>query len=154
MFQVGVWEPEGSLSSALAGLSGAVPCLVRACCAPCPVWNVPLDLLVVAPHTPRVLHLPGCRAALAPGDVPPPHFATPPQVVLSYGCAPWDTLTLSSLTHARAAVAVQREFPTLTGGVVERQELVVPRQGLEPMALLAQVGAALLLGAEMPDKRN
>ena len=146
MWQVGVLEPEGSLSPALAGLTQAAPCLIRACCAPQPTWNVPLDLLVVAPHGPQPLHLPPCTAALVPGDVPPPRFFAPPRVLLSYGCAGWDTLTLSSLTDSRAAVAVQREFPTLTGGVVERQELVLPYSGPGPMPFLAQVGTALLLG--------
>lgn len=146
MWQVGVWEPEGSLSPLLAGLTQAAPCLIRACCAPDPTWNVPLDLLVVAPHAPRPLHLPACTAALVPGEVPPPRFSTPPQVLLSYGCASWDTLTLSSLTETRAAVAVQRAFPRLGGGVVERQELVLPYGGSAPLPFLAQVGTALLLG--------
>ena len=90
--------------------------------------------------------LPACTAALVPGEVPPPRFSTPPQVLLSYGCASWDTLTLSSLTETRAAVAVQRAFPRLGGGVVERQELVLPYGGPAPLPFLAQVGTALLLG--------
>lgn len=146
MWQVGVWEPEGSLSPLLAQLTQAVPCLIRACSAPCPTWHVPLDLLVVAPHPPLELCLPPCAAALVPGDVPPPQFSAPPGLLLSYGCASRDTLTLSSLTDTRAAVAVQREFPHLGGGIVERQELVLPYTGPAPLPFLAQVGTALLLG--------
>ncbi len=149
MWQVGVWEPEGSLSSCLADLAHRTPCLIRACSARCPSWSVALDLLVVAPHRPLPLWFPPCTAALVPGDVlPPPQFTLSPATVVSYGCASCDTLTLSSLTDTRAAVAVQREFPHLGGGIVERQELVLPYTGPDPMLFLARVGTALLLGAE------
>lgn len=147
MWQVGVWEPEGSLSPLLAQVTRQASCIIRACSAPTPAWHIPLDLLVVAPHPPLSLTLPPCTVALVPGDVPPPQFDLPPAAVVSYGCASWDTLTLSSLTHTRAAVAVQREFPRLGGGMVERQELVLPYTGPDPMTFLAQVGAALLVGA-------
>ncbi len=146
MWQVGVWEPEGSLSPLLAQLAQRAEGLVRACSAPSPTWPVPLDLLVVAPDPPPWLRLPGCTAALVPGDVPPPQFAQPPTTLVSYGCASRDTLTLSSLTPTRAAVAVQREFPHLGGGIVERQELVLPYSGPAPLPFLARVGTALLLG--------
>ncbi|MDE6590119.1 MAG: hypothetical protein K2K53_07220, partial [Oscillospiraceae bacterium] len=56
------------------------------------------------------------------------------------------TLTLSSLDELRASVAVQREFVSLDGRTVERQELVVPCGGRSPDLLLAEAGAALLLG--------
>lgn len=151
MWQVGVWEPEGNLSPLLAQLVQARPCLIRACSTRCPRWSVELDLLVVAPHAPCPLWLPPCTCALVPGDVPPPRFAQPPATLVSYGCASRDTLTLSSLTHTRAAVAVQREFSCLGGGMVERQELVLPYTGAEPMAYLAWVGTALLLGMEPRD---
>lgn len=151
MWQVGVWEPEGSLSPLLAQLTQGVPCFIRACSARCPHWSVELDVLVVAPHAPCPLCLPPCAHALVPGDVPPPQFALPPAAVVSYGCASRDTLTLSSLSHTRASVAVQREFPRLGDGMVERQELVLPYTGPDPMAFLAQVGTALLLGLEPGD---
>jgi hypothetical protein len=41
---------------------------------------------------------------------------------------------------------VQREFPHLGGGIVERQELVLPYSGPAPLPFLARVGTALLLG--------
>lgn len=146
MWQVGVWEPEGSLSPLLAQMTREATCIIRACSAPTPVWHIPLDLLVVAPHPPLPLSLPPCTAALVPGDVPPPQFSHPPATLLSYGCASRNTLTLSSLTQTRAAVAVQREFSPLGGGVVERQELVLPYTGPAPLPFLAWVGTALLLG--------
>lgn len=151
MWQVGVWEPEGSLSPLLAQRTQGLPCFIRACSARCPHWSVELDVLVVAPHAPCPLCLPPCAHALVPGDVPAPQFTLPPAAVVSYGCASRDTLTLSSLSHTRASVAVQREFPRLGGGMVERQELVLPYTGPEPMAFLAQVGTALLLGLESGD---
>lgn len=147
MWQVGVWEPEEPVSPLLVGLAEQAGCLIRACCAPCPAWNIPLDLLVVAPHGPRAVTLPPCGAALVPGDVAPPRFSAPPPIWVSYGCSSRDTLTLSSLTAHSAAVAVQREFPHLGGGIVERQELVLPYGGAAPLPFLARVGAALLLGA-------
>ena len=113
MWQVGVWEPEEPVSPLLAALAREADCLIRACCAPHPTWNTPLDLLVVAPHGPRAVCLPPCRAALVPGDVAPPTCAAPPPIWVSYGCASCNTLTLSSLTGHSAAVAVQREFPHL-----------------------------------------
>ena len=66
--------------------------------------------------------------------------------MLSYGASSRNTLTLSSLDELRASVAVQREFVSLDGQAVERQELVVPYDGRSPDLLLAEAGAALLLG--------
>ena len=65
---------------------------------------------------------------------------------MSYGASGRNTLTLSSLDELRASVAVQREFAALDGRTVERQELVLPCAGLTPDLLLAEAGAALLLG--------
>ena len=76
----------------------------------------------------------------------PPQCSAPHPIWFSYGCANCNTLTLSSLTAHSAAVAVQREFPHLGGGIVERQELVLPYPGPAPLPFLAQVGTALLLG--------
>ena len=43
-------------------------------------------------------------------------------------------------------MAVQREFVSLDGRAVERQELVLPWDGHSPDLLLVQAGVALLLG--------
>jgi len=66
--------------------------------------------------------------------------------VLSYGASSRNTLTLSSLEEQRASVAIQREFISLDGHAVERQELVLPYDGRSPDLFLAEAGAALLLG--------
>ena len=41
---------------------------------------------------------------------------------------------------------MQREFVSLDGKAVDRQELILPRGDLSPDLLLAETGAALLLG--------
>ena len=66
--------------------------------------------------------------------------------MLSYGASSRNTLTLSSLDGQRASVAVQREFIDLDGRAVDRQELILPYDGGSPDLLLAEAGAALLLG--------
>ncbi|MCC8121506.1 MAG: hypothetical protein LIO42_05945, partial [Oscillospiraceae bacterium] len=59
---------------------------------------------------------------------------------------PRDTITLSSLEQGRISLAVQRELVTVEGGVVERQELVLPfPQGVSPELFMAKAGAFLLL---------
>ena len=87
-----------------------------------------------------------CRAALLPGGRSALTRLLPAGMVLSYGSSSRNTLTLSSLDEQRASVAVQREFVSLDGRAVERQELILPRGGCSPDLLLAQAGAALLLG--------
>ena len=91
-----------------------------------------------------------CRTALLPGGLAALTRALPADALISYGPAPRNTLTLSSLDGQRASVAVQREFLTLDGRAVERQELILPYAGEPPELLLAQAGAALLLGRLPP----
>lgn len=71
--------------------------------------------------------------------------------MLSYGMGPANTITLSSIKEGRACVAVQREFPTLEGAPVERQEFVLDYNGAQPDLFLAQAGARLLLGMVQPE---
>ena len=68
----------------------------------------------------------------------PVQFKTTKNFLRSFG--------LSSLDELRASVAVQREFVSLDGRAVERQELVLPWDGHSPDLLLVQAGVALLLG--------
>ena len=109
-----------------------------------------LDLLVVSPGATGWAGATAlsCRTALLPGVLPVLTHALPAALAVSYGLSGRNTLTLSSLGEGQASVAVQREFIALDGRAVERQELVVPYGGDIPAELLlAQVGAALLLGA-------
>jgi hypothetical protein len=152
MLRVGVWERDGSLCRTLeADLAGTD--------LPQPVWlwgshpaqlaGVSLDLLVAAPDavgwagagklTSRLVLLPGSAAPLARG--------MRLEGAVSYGAGPKNTITLSSLEGERLCLAIQRELVTVVGGVVERQELVLPcPTGQSPDLLMARVGALLLLG--------
>ncbi len=67
-----------------------------------------------------------CHTALLPGGLSAITRSLPADTVLSYGASSRNTLTLSSLEEQRASVAIQREFISLDGHAVERQELVLP----------------------------
>ena len=148
MWQIGVWERDEGLAERMGRLARGAGALVRACRHPALLAGLPLDLLVVSPGATGwagagALH---CRTALLPGGRAALTRLLPAGTVLSYGASSRNTLTLSSLDGPRAAVAVQREFVSLDGRAVERQELILPYDGGAPELLLAQAGAALLLG--------
>lgn len=147
MWQIGVWERDEGLAERVSALSEGLA-LVRACHHPALLAGLELDLLVVSPGAAGwagagAIH---CRVALIPGGRSALTRPLPAGAALSYGSSPRNTLTLSSLDGGRSSVAVQREFLTLDGGTVERQELVLPYDGCSPDLLLAQAGTALLLG--------
>ena len=148
MWQIGVWERDEGLADRVSALVRGVPALVRACRHPALLAGTPMDLLVVSPGATGWAGAPGdnCRMALLPGGRSALTRLLPAGTVLSYGSSSRNTLTLSSLDEQRASVAVQWEFVSLDGHAVERQELVIPRDGCSPDLLLAQAGAALLLG--------
>ena len=148
MWQIGVWEQNEGLAERLSRL-GEGRALIRACSHPALLAGTALDLLVVSPGATGWAGASSlsCRTALLPGVLPVLTHALPTALAVSYGLSGRNTLTLSSLGEGRASVAVQREFIALDGRAVERQELVVPYDGCIPAELLlAQVGAALLLG--------
>ena len=109
-----------------------------------------LDLLVVSPQATgwagaatvncRLVLLPGSAAALTRG--------MKVEGAVSYGNGPKNTITLSSLEEGKIGIAIQRELVTVEGGVVERQELVLPyrQEDGSPEFFMARVGALLLLG--------
>ena len=148
MWQIGVWERDEGLAERVSRLAEGCSALVRACGHPALLAGVELDLLVVSPLAAGWAGAGqlSCRTALLPGGLPALTRALPAGTVLSYGASSRNTLTLSSLDEQRASVAVQREFVSLDGRAVERQELILPRGGCSPDLLLAQAGAALLLG--------
>ena len=148
MWQIGVWERDEGLAEDVSRLAQGSSALVRACRHPALLAGLNLDLLIVSPGASGragagALH---CRTALLPGGRAALTRLLPAGTVLSYGASSRNTLTLSSLDGDRASVAVQREFITLDGRTVERQELILPYDGGAPELLLAQAGAALLLG--------
>ncbi|MCI9222709.1 MAG: hypothetical protein HFF22_04990 [Oscillospiraceae bacterium] len=152
MWQIGVWERDEGLAERISSLAEGLPALVRACRHPALLAGLALDLLVVSPGASGWAGAGAlaCRTALLPGGLAALTRALPADALISYGPAPRNTLTLSSLDGQRASVAVQREFLTLDGRAVERQELILPYAGEPPELLLAQAGAALLLGRLPP----
>lgn len=146
MWQVGVWEQGEGLAEQVSRFSEG-RALVRACSHPALLAGVELDLLIVSPGAMGWAGASSltCRMALLPGGLFALTRALPAHMVVSYGTSPRNTLTLSGRTDGTAAVAIQREFLTLRGRPVERQELVLPCGSLPPDLFLAQVGAALLL---------
>ena len=148
MWQIGVWERDEGLAERVSRLAEGCPALVRACRHPALLAGLALDLLVVSPAATgwAGAGLLACRTALIPGGLSALTRALPADTVLSYGPSSRNTLTLSSLDGGRVSGAIQREFVALNGRAVERQELVGPSDGRPPDLLLAQAGAALLLG--------
>lgn len=107
-----------------------------------PGWAAQPEPAEAAPGS--ILLLPGSAGALLE------QFR--PRCAVSYGSGGRDSLTISSIEGERLSIAVQRELPTLYGGVVEQQELVLPaRHDWSPLPALAVVGGLLLLGAA-PDQ--
>ncbi|MPM13096.1 hypothetical protein SDC9_59451 [bioreactor metagenome] len=148
----GVWErDEGVLNMIDAGLRAANRSDVRLLAAkhPAQLANEPLDLLVISPGATGLAGagLLSCKKALLPGGIGPLARTFGTESAISYGAAPKDTITLSSLEGDKMCAALQRELVTVEGTVVERQELVLPfREGMAPLPFLAAVGALLLLG--------
>lgn len=147
MWQIGVWEQGEGLAEQVSRLADGAA-LVRACSHPALLAGVNLDLLVVSPGATGWAGASSltCRIALLPGGLSALTRALPAHTVVSYGASVRNTLTFSGLSDGKAAVAVQREFLTLNGKPVERQELVLPCTTPSPELFLVQVGAALLLG--------
>ena len=154
MWQIGVWERDEGLAEQVSRLAEGTSALVRACRHPALLAGLALDLLVVSPAATGWAGAGtlNCRTALLPGGLAALTRALPAGTILSYGPSARNTLTLSSLDELRASVAVQREFISLDGRAVERQELILPYDGRAPDLLLAQAGAALLLG-RLPAER-
>ena len=148
MWQIGVWERDEGLAERVSRLAQGRTALVRACRHPALLAGLKLDLLVVTPGASGWAGAGAlsCRTALLPGGLSALTRALPADTLISYGASGRNTLTLSSLDELRASVAVQREFVSLYGKAVDRQELILPWDGLTPDLLLAETGAALLLG--------
>lgn len=147
MYRIGVWEHGEGLAEQVARMAGERG-LVRACSHPALLAGIELDLLIVSPGATGWAGASAlsCRTALLPGGLSALRRAMPACRCITYGTSPHSTVTLSSLSEGRAAVAIQQEFLTLNGTPVERQELVLPCPHTCPQLLLVQVGTALLLG--------
>ncbi|MCC8123664.1 MAG: hypothetical protein LIO58_09005 [Oscillospiraceae bacterium] len=149
MLCIGIWEETpliGRFITPYAAKIGAAALQVstRAQCS-----GQTFDLLVVAPAVKwqrgtaeircKGLLLSGTSAALA--------RRIHADYVVSYGTSAKDSITFSSLERGELLFTLQRELVTLSGTVVERQELCLPFSGvLAPLPFLSVAGALLLMG--------
>lgn len=107
------------------------------------------ELLAVSPlaKTDAPVPLPPCRLLLLPGTEHLLLRRAEAACVMSYGPSCKDSLSLSSIECGEVSLSIQREWPTLWGGSVERQELQFPlSQGEGAYALMFRVGLLLTLG--------
>ena len=149
MRRIGVWEQSEGLARLVRELTGPDRVRVRAGEHPALLAGGLLDLLIVSPTAVGWAGASAlrCRTVLLPDTAGPLARSLLAERVVSYGMSPRDSLTLSSLEEDRVCVAVQRELIRPDGGVVERQELVLPRAGeRSPALLLVRAGIRLLLG--------
>ena len=116
------------------------------------VLKGPRGRLLVLPPDWRGGRLPeGALVALLPEGCRPSLRA---DWVVSYGLAESSTLTFSSLDPAGPVLSLQREVPTLTGEILDRQELPIgPQPGARPEEILCTAGALLVAGLP-PEKLN
>ena len=148
MWQIGVWEEEEGLRELAAELVGPERARIHSGNHPGLLTGEILDLLVVSPSAVGWAGAAAiyCRTVLLPDSAGLLARSLLADRAVSYGLSGRDTITLSSLEENRICVAVQREIIRLDGGLVERQELVLPRKETNSTELtLAQVGMRLLL---------
>lgn len=150
MWQIGIWEQNEGFEELVRQLTEGTGAVIRAGSHPALLVGEDMDLLIVSPTAvgwagAAALY---CRTALLPDTAGPLARSLLAERVVSYGMNSRDTLTISSLEEDHVCVAVQRELIRPDGGLVERQELVLPRgAGQSPELLLARAGVQLLLGA-------
>ncbi len=146
MEQVGLWdrEPPAALERAL----GTALCRDLLFVDPLEVET--LDVLLVPPEGILTdVKPPVSRTTLWPSDVVAGLSRLQSRCVVSYGTQAKDSLTLSSFEPGALVLCVQREFPTLGGGSVERGDVHISvAPGLDPQYVLFSAGSLLLLGAQ------
>ena len=160
MRRVGVWERgEGLCETVVEDMkrSGLARPVVYRGCHPAELAGESLDLLVVSPGATGWAGAASvtCRLLLLPGSAGPLARGMRVEGAVSYGTGPQNTITLSSLEGDKICLAIQRELVTVEGGMVERQELVLPYPaGQEtPDLFMARVGAMLLLCGSPPTEK-
>ena len=87
-----------------------------------------------------------CGILLLPGDFDAEGFDA--DCIITYGMSPQNTITLSSIGEESCVLAIQREFLTEKGDMMERQEIKI-RGGMRPGSLLAVAGTLLILGLKI-----
>ena len=161
VIRVGIWERDEGIFRAVRGAleAGSRPfpqMLSGRYAAEFAAMN--LDLLAVSPEAAaRARPSAGvrCRCLLLPGTAGPLAREVAAEYAVSYGTSPKDTITLSSLEGGQICLALQRELVTLTGQVLEQQELVLPYpRGSTPEIVLATAGTLLLLGLPLGESAS
>ncbi len=149
MVQIGIWERDEGILAAVEAEMAPGQARLRAGRHPAELADSLLDLLVVSPGATGwagagAVH---SRTVLLPGAAGPLARALRTGQAVSYGTSPRDTLTFSSLEGDKLCLALQRELVTLSGAVLEQQELVLSfPAGASPLPFLAAMGTLLLLG--------
>ena len=143
----------GKLSNEIRRMLNAPASPFSINCTPSPreLFDLRAELLVVAPDfappdgctPPRIK----CRILLIPGASDASLFDS--WCFVTYGMSPKSTITVSSISGDRLVISLQREVVTLTGAVLERQE-VVTTGGASVEYRLAAAGVALLSGLFLP----
>ena len=150
MYTVAVLENAGEsvikqIKIALRKLQGTVGCVS--------IWGIEAssckdspDLTVISPSCSNLSA--GCsKSLLVPSVLLLPNAVPINSRIISYGLSSKDSLTLSSISSKRLVITIQREFYTLGGKQVERQEIPVERHS-PPLETLASIAALLVIGVE------
>lgn len=69
--------------------------------------------------------------------------------VVTYGMAPSDTVTLSSVGEDRCVMTIQSDIYTLDNVLIEPQDIVIPRMHLAPDQVLGCFAALIIAGADI-----
>jgi hypothetical protein len=102
------------------------------------------ELLVISPRAAR-LNIPVTGSAdivLLPGYAKMCHVRA--KCAVTYGMSSRDSITMSSFAEKTRIMALQREIMTISGRILERQELMI-HDTLPPEILLAVYGALIIL---------
>ena len=152
MNKLTVLEPPGGsvgtlICERLHRLKGA-DCLISASISTSMENGLDPDLLIV-PNRGEKTQIPqtgSCGVLLIPGAVAAPKGIKAGKVI-SYGMSGKDSITLSSIGEVRSMLSLRRDLPTLSGPVLECQELPVMHSSrCAPEDTMASAVALLLLG--------
>ena len=146
ILELAVLEPDkGGIARLLGETMGKAPRLRLV--KPRPGMPLQCDLLVVSPAWQGGGVDAQCRILLTPPGTAGRFCRLTADWVVSFGPSPQDSISFSSLEGSSLVLSIGREIPTLTGGVLEIQELPVRCPvGAAAGDALAACAAALLAG--------
>ncbi|NLO47788.1 MAG: hypothetical protein GX111_05645 [Clostridiales bacterium] len=111
-----------------------------------------IDLLIISPnaHFTKKTDL-SAKCILLPGTLLDSLNGVESDYVITYGMSPRDTVTASSISDDGIVITLQRELVTLSGEILERQDLPKMPLRLPPPEKMMVVISALLLIGVPPD---